>query len=123
MGFGMKTVLIVDDDPLFRVFLKSMLGDFKVIVAENGKIALEKFNAVDLVITDICMPIMDGIKLIHNIRNSEQKSVPIIAVTGFINNVDPAKKAGANECLTKPFGQQEIDIVIERFLLPVRHAS
>ena len=104
----MKTVLIVDDDPLFRVFLKSMLGDCKVIDAENGKIALEKFKSIDLVITDICMPIMDGIKLIHKI--------PIIAVTGFINNVDPAKKAGADECLTKPFGQQEIDIVMERFL-------
>ena len=42
--------------------------------------------------------------------------IPIIAVTGFISNVDPAKKAGANECLTKPFGQQEIDIVLEQFL-------
>ncbi|NRA47210.1 MAG: response regulator [Oligoflexales bacterium] len=112
----MKTVLIVDDDPLFRVFLKSMLGDCKVIDAENGKIALEKFKSIDLVITDICMPIMDGIKLIHKIRKLQQKEIPIIAVTGFINNVDPAKKAGADECLTKPFGQQEIDIVMERFL-------
>ena len=112
----MKTVLIVDDDPLFRVFLKSMLGDCRVIDAENGKIALEKFESIDMVITDICMPIMDGIKLIHTIRNSKQKMIPIIAVTGFISNVDPAKKAGANECLTKPFGQQEIDIVLEQFL-------
>ena len=68
----MKKVLVVDDSVSMRQMVGFTLreGGFEVIEAEHGQDALDKLQgvAVDLVITDLNMPVMDGITLIQNLR-------------------------------------------------------
>ncbi len=91
MGSGprsceLKKVLIVDDSVSMRQMVSFTLrqGGFDVVEAEHGKDALEKLKAptVDLVITDLNMPLMDGITLIRNLRSQPaMKSKPILMLT------------------------------------------
>lgn len=82
----MKTVLIVDDTKLVRGFLSKKLepfaDEFTVLTAENGKDALDQAQAVkvDLVITDIEMPVMDGFELLANLNNKFPQ-VPVFVMT------------------------------------------
>jgi len=84
-----KRALLADDDPTLRMVLGQLLSlsGFDVTYAENGKIALDMFdntdNKFDLLVTDICMPEMNGKDLIHEIRGRNQK-LTIIAVTGYV---------------------------------------
>lgn len=79
-------ILVVDDDMIIRLVLKKYftVKNFSVEVSENGKDALDIFvknqETYDLIITDIMMPIMDGIELAENIKTLNPK-VPIIAIT------------------------------------------
>jgi len=81
-------ILIVDDEPQFRMLLRSFLsGDDRVVMmAENGEEALEKMEAVgvDLIISDVYMPVMDGIKLHRIVREIPgYEHVPFLFVSGF----------------------------------------
>ena len=83
-----KTSLVVDDEPLVRDYIIAFLqGDgFQTIEAENGVHALELLNkldgAVDLLVSDIKMPLMDGIALAWSVR-AEFPSIPVILVSGY----------------------------------------
>ncbi len=82
----MRRVLIVDDTKLARSFLSRKLepfaDEFTVLTAENGRDALEQVQAVkiDLVITDIEMPVMDGFELLANLNN-DYPQVPVFVMT------------------------------------------
>ena len=82
----MKTILIVDDTKLARSFISKRLepyaDEFNVLTAENGKEALELAQTVkiDLVITDIEMPVMDGFELLANLNNKFPQ-VPVFVMT------------------------------------------
>lgn len=114
----MPTVLAVDDSETMRQMVKMTLqaGNYQVVLAVDGEDGLKQFTSrtdIDLVITDINMPKMDGIGLIREIR-ARNKDVPILALT--TESEDGMRKkgaeAGANGWLVKPFKPaQFIDVV------------
>ncbi len=108
MSAGAK-ILLVDDDPVMRELASAKLADagYDPIVAENGADALAKVrsNPIDLVISDIEMPVMDGFELTRNIRSDRSVSdVPIIVITASDNpeDVDRVFAKGATSFLAKP---------------------
>ena len=81
-----KTILAVDDSPSIRQLLSSTLTQYgyTVVEAEDGQDGLNKFadSQFDLIITDLHMPNLDGIGLIHGVRNAAaSRFVPIIMLT------------------------------------------
>jgi two-component system chemotaxis response regulator CheY len=105
-----KTVLVVDDASIVRQLcaVTLMRMGYNVIQAINGMDALKKLHdaEVDLIITDINMPEMDGIQLIRSLRQLPQtKATPIIVLTtlSLENHVNEGIAAGANTWILKPF--------------------
>ncbi len=102
-------VLVVDDNPLDRRMVRSMLEgwSYEVIEAEGGKQCVEKCDKEDplLVILDISMPDIDGIEVCKLVRQKYSKEdLPIVMVTGNTEgeNLEAALKAGANDFISKP---------------------
>lgn len=88
-------------------------GGFEVIEAEHGQDALNKLQGgvVDLIITDLNMPVMDGITLIQNVRKQPaMKSKPILMLTteGLASKKEQGKAAGATGWIVKPFEPQKL---------------
>jgi two-component system response regulator HydG len=114
-------ILIVDDEPSARAGLEKLLrGDgYEVTVAEDGEAALASFRelAADVVITDLKMPKMDGIELLHNLRALDE-DVPVLVCTAFgdVTSAVLAMRAGAEDYLTKPIDFDVLSISIERAL-------
>ena len=102
----MNYILVVDDEKIIADVIKDTLEHFgyKVAVACNGEEGLEYFNShrFKLVITDIIMPVMDGIELARSIRNSAKPDIPIIAITGFFGKNDIEMDL-FNSVISKPF--------------------
>lgn len=107
----MTRILIAEDNADLRTILKSGLETFGYAVAgaANGRTAMKLLRAVsvDLVITDIFMPEMDGIETIAAIR-AEFPGMPIIAMSGgssigWVDYLSTARELGAARCLRKPF--------------------
>ena len=107
------TVLVVDDNPINRDVLESMLTSMglKVHLAEDGIEALGLLDSLqlDLLITDLVMPNMDGFELIANVRKAHDSAdLPIIVVSASAMPGDQvrAMSIGTNVFLTKPIDQQ-----------------
>jgi two-component system chemotaxis response regulator CheY len=88
-------------------------GGYEVIEAEHGQDALDKLAdvAVDLIITDLNMPVMDGITLIQNVRKMPaMKSKPILMLTteGLAAKKEQGKAAGATGWIVKPFNPEKL---------------
>ncbi|MBF0213519.1 MAG: response regulator [Magnetococcales bacterium] len=108
----MATILMVDDDDNCRMLLGEALrhAGHVVVEAENGKIGLEIFNqhTIDLIITDIFMPVMDGIDLLAAVL-SERPGSKVIAISGGGKAMNAglilgmAQSFGAIEMISKPF--------------------
>ncbi len=113
----MDTVLIVDDEEYLRTELGAIIQtrDRKILFAASGVEALKKLeqNAVDLVMTDIRMPGMDGFELIRQARK-RFPSIPIITVTAFVSTETAiqALRAGAYDYITKPFSIDDIRNIV-----------
>ena len=113
----MTHILIIDDDDPFRAMLRAMLQrvGYEVTEAVNGQQGLRVFNErpVDLVITDMLMPVMPGSKFISTLRN-DHPSVKIIAISGGGKSYYPgsflhyAKELGAQAVLEKPISRIEL---------------
>ena len=123
MGGATVKIMVVDDDVFVREMLSSILeaAGYEVLVAEDGLDALEKYKAdreVQLIVSDINMPRMDGVQLIHALRQ-ERLEVPIIMVTS-VNSISVAVDAlssGAIDYVLKDEGIQDtIEITIKRAL-------
>ena len=103
------TILVVEDNDEVRHYLKSGLSKvFTVLQAENGEVALEllKKNTVDIVITDVMMPVMDGVKLCKNIKQNVSTShIPVIMLSAKtdMNDQKEALGTGADDYIPKPF--------------------
>ncbi|ULA68297.1 MAG: putative Diguanylate cyclase [Nitrospira sp.] len=102
-------ILIADDDPLARLFVKNALEPAGMVVVEatGGKDALAKFEAIgpDLVILDIMMPDMDGYLTCSRIRSLPRgKRIPILVLTGLddAQSIGQAYQHGATDFITKP---------------------
>jgi two-component system chemotaxis response regulator CheY len=105
-----KTALIVDDSPTMRQMVAFTLREagFEVVEAENGQDALNKITAqkVNIVITDLNMPVMDGFTFIKNVRAMPAlKYVPILMLTteSQVSKKEQGKAAGATGWIVKPF--------------------
>ncbi len=111
-----KTILVVDDGALVRVYYRSILeaAGFRVQEALNGLEALEYLLArtVDLLIVDINMPQMDGLTFLRNLR---QKEGPMAAIPALVTSTEAAaadvaaaRAAGANYYLVKPVDREQL---------------
>ncbi|MGM0834189.1 MAG: response regulator [Pseudomonadota bacterium] len=108
----MANILLVDDDDQMRYTVKQMLSVDKhqVVEAADGQqaLALSDQHPVDLVVTDICMPVMDGTEFILKLRE-RSPTMPVIAISGgqraLKSNfaLGSARMAGADQSLQKPF--------------------
>src|SRR5271169_2647758 len=114
-------IMIVDDDLAFRVGTLALLDDngYASAIATNGDEAMRKLGEqhVDLVLSDLVMPGMNGIELLQHIKNN-YPGVPVIMVTGFasIGTAVEAMRLGARDYVTKPCDNDELLIKIRRAL-------
>ncbi|MCC6347485.1 MAG: response regulator [Nitrospirales bacterium] len=116
-------LLIVDDDKTTRKILSLYLKGkgYEVVTAENGLDALEKLGTenINMVVTDMNMPYMDGIELTRTLRaDPSWQSIPIIMVTTEADD-DERKKAsdaGVDDYLVKPANADQISESIKRIL-------
>ena len=102
-------VLIADDDPTQIMVMKEVLqqAGYRVLTAQDGKLALEIFNQAkpDIVLLDVDMPLMNGFDVCENIRASEtDRETPIFIVTGLEDqgSVERAYQIGATDFISKP---------------------
>ena len=94
---------------------------YEVIEAEHGQAALNKLQSstVDLIITDLNMPVMDGITLIQNVRKMPaMRSKPILMLTteGLAGKKEQGKAAGATGWIVKPFDPDKLLLTIAKVL-------
>ena len=109
-------VLVVEDSPTMRqliVFALKRIRGLNITEANDGVDGLKKISAekFDLILTDINMPIMDGLKLVSLVRNDPNyKEVPIVIITteGANEDKERAMAIGANDYITKPIQTTKI---------------
>ncbi|MBE9536485.1 MAG: response regulator [Proteobacteria bacterium] len=119
----MKNVLIVDDCRTTRKLVSYLLkeGKFNILQAENGFDALEKLarNDIDIVLTDLNMPQMDGIELIRSMKEDDSyKDIPIVMLTTEADEAERSRglKVGASCYLTKPVGKDLLLTEIKKYI-------
>jgi two-component system KDP operon response regulator KdpE len=107
-----KRILVVDDEQEITLVLRSGLAKhgYDVRVAGEGEAALELFQAwtPDLVVTDLSMPNMNGLKLCQRLREISSVPVIVLSVKGDETTKVEALDAGADDYVTKPFGMGEL---------------
>ena len=112
-------ILIVEDEEKLRRVLELQLrsADFEVEQAETAEAGLKMADRADLVLTDLRLPGMDGLELIHVIRRQNTRT-PIVVMTAFgtIETAVDAMKAGAADFLLKPFSLDHMMTVIRKAL-------
>ena len=116
---GTKTLLIADDEPNIRRVLQAIFqkDGYEVHVAENGVRALEVAAAcpVDVLITDLIMPDMNGVELLQKIKQRHPDVVAVmITAYATIKTCVDAMRYGASDYITKPFDMDEIRAVVKR---------
>jgi len=117
----MARVLVVEDEAMLRTLIRQVLEEHAYIVteAENGEEALAMLGvfAFDLVITDIFMPVRDGIETIRTVRRCWPQ-VKLLAMSGWQSNyLLAARDFGTHSVLAKPFGERDLLRAVETLLL------
>jgi CheY-like chemotaxis protein len=117
-------ILLVDDDEMSRQAVQRMLerAGHAVESTGNGREAIDRFAAgeVDLLITDLIMPEMDGLEIIQEVRRKDP-GARILAISGggrvqAEEYLSVARKFGAVEVLPKPFASQDLKAAVDRAL-------
>ena len=120
----MARILIVDDEPLIRTTVRTALEQdgHDVTEAEDGQVALDycKANPMDLVVTDLFMPVMDGLELIVQLRE-ECPDTKIVAISGAVYEKRPrfleiAGRMASVVTLAKPFTIEELLGAVQKAL-------
>ena len=117
-----ERILVVDDEPNMLRLLKTILMDKTSyeVTTTNNPLEVSKLlqeSHYDLVVTDLKMPLVDGIDLIGIVKNIDA-AMPIIVITayGTIETAEEAIQKGAYDFITKPFRKETIIITIKRAL-------
>lgn len=127
----MIKILVADDEPDMETLIRQKFrqkireNEFEFIFAENGRIALEKLKAtgdIDIVLSDINMPEMDGLSLLTKVCEELPliKSV-IISAYGDIENIRMAMNNGAFDFITKPVNFSDLDKTLQKTIKSVNH--
>lgn len=118
-----KTILIAEDSASVRKFITIALKieGYKIITAVDGMDALEKLpeDGIDLLITDLDMPNIDGLKLIRTFREDPKYiDLPIIILSSLSKDEDinSGMEAGADSYLIKPFNKKRIQYEVSKFI-------
>ena len=123
----MARILIVDDDADIRTLfsLGLLRSGHDITVASNGAVAWQKLTAqpLDLLITDLTMPVMDGLVLLRRLRADGHPTLPVVVVSAHAEHRAAAFQAGANAFLAKPVGLAQLRTVVEALLTPGQPAS
>jgi two-component system NtrC family response regulator len=115
----MRTILIVDDEKNYLTILSAVLEDegFEVLTALGGREALEvhKTSDLDLILTDMKMPEMDGIEFLERIK-SVDPDLPVIMMTahGTVDKAVDAMQKGAYTYILKPFDNERLIIYVQK---------
>jgi two-component system, chemotaxis family, chemotaxis protein CheY len=128
---GMDTVrvLVIDDDPFVLRMLSRMLSDFNcaIATASSGTEGIDRYrqSPADLVVTDVAIPISEGLETIRTLRGLEP-ALPILAISGGgwlvagAELLDLASRAGATEVLAKPFSVEQLRDAVSYCLLAAK---
>lgn len=120
----MRRILVTEDSATMRSLLTATIescGDYEVVEAASGFEALRLLprDTVDLIITDINMPDINGLELIRYVRNNESyKEIPlfIISTEGREKDVEKGLSLGANEYLVKPIDPRRLQELIVKYV-------
>lgn len=122
-GGRQPAILIVENEVSNRILIERVLSTrgYHCISASNGQEALDILDheRVDLILTDLSMPVLDGYRTAQLIRERPSLAhVPIVAVTAYALNdeSEAAIRMGCNEYLTKPFKPRQLLEVVDRLL-------
>lgn len=116
-----KTVLLIDDDDSLRRVVEYNLREegYRVLTAADGATGLQAFQGetVDLVLTDVRMPEMDGLELLTRLK-AMQPDLPVVMLTahGTIDSAVEAMKLGASDYLRKPFNREQLKAAVRKAL-------
>ncbi len=116
------TILVVEDNvELLNLMRQTLSARYNVFTAKNGQQALNVISRkpLDIVVTDVMMPVMDGIELTRNIKsNPDTAGLPVVMLTAKTRDEDrnEAFRIGADEYLTKPFGMDGLQLRIDNIL-------
>ncbi len=123
---GTPVILVVENEASNRILIERVLSTrgYRCISASNGQEALDLLDRerVDLILTDLSMPVLDGYRTTQLIRSRPHlANVPIVAVTAFAlsDEGEAAKRIGCTEYLTKPFKPRQLLELVAR-LLPAK---
>ena len=116
-----KQILVVDDEANLRKVLSAQLArdGYEVHTAEDGEAALAflKEHHIDLVITDLRMPKVDGMDLLRAaLRDDPSRPVVMLTGVGTVDNAVEAMKTGAFDFISKPFDQNDVRVVVKKAL-------
>ena len=120
-GDGYKILLVEDNEQLLNI-MKRLLGRrYHVATAKNGVQALNIINKeeLDIVVTDVMMPVMDGIELTKNIKSSKDfAQLPVIMLTAKTSDTDEniGYETGADDYITKPFKLENLQLRIDSII-------
>ena len=117
-----STILVVDDEPGIRTMVQFELSQqgYDIVTADSGVRALDVLaeRSVDMVLTDMRMPHMDGLDLVIHVRKT-RPTLPIVLMTGFVEErVQKVQEYNLSATLQKPFTIDQLSEVIRR-ILPV----
>src|SRR2546421_7287992 len=122
-GTRRPTILIIENEVSNRILIERVLSTrgYRCVSAANGREALNILDQeqVDLILTDLSMPVLDGYRTTQLIRERPAlANVPIVAVTAYALNDEneAAMQIGCNEYLTKPFKPRQLLEVVDRLL-------
>lgn len=119
-------ILVVDDSETIRSIIVKILKLTKLEIgqiheAENGREALDclKDNWVDLILSDLNMPVMSGIEMVSEMaRDGLLKDIPVIVIStdGSVKRIEELKRKGIREYIRKPFTPESLSEIIDRVL-------
>ena len=117
-----KTILVAEDNPEIRDIIRATLefAGYEVVEAVNGQEALDaiaRHGSFDLILSDIQMPVMDGIELVKKCRAGAAPTTPILALSAEMEQtINEVKQAGANSAIVKPFEPIHLLNELERLI-------